>query len=70
MDSEGQESSQGMSDMQANQLEQITMKKTATPKPPMLTVSFHWSGDIPRKIKKQWEAMFKPKTVTFKIPKD
>lgn len=35
----------------------------------MLTVKFHWSGDIPRAIKKQWEAMFKPRTIEIKIPK-
>lgn len=44
------------------------MKSKKTPKPPILTVSFHWSGDIPKKLKKKWEAMFQPKTVTFTIP--
>lgn len=44
-----------------------TQMKKATTKP-MLTVTFNWSGNIPKKIKKQWEAMFQPKSITISIP--
>lgn len=43
-------------------------KKTETTKQAVLKVTFHWSGQIPVKIKRQWENLFQPKTVTFTIP--
>lgn len=42
-------------------------------KPPVLTVTFNWSGELPKKVsgelKKQWLALLKPRTFKFKLPR-
>lgn len=43
--------------------------KTKMDKPPILTLTFNWSGDIPKKVKATLKAMCKPKTITLKLPK-
>lgn len=41
-----------------------------TKKPPVLTVTFNWSGELPKKLQKKWAALMKPKTFNFKLPLD
>ena len=45
-----------------------TKPASKPPKPPILTCTLNWSGDVPKAIRKKWKAITTPHTVTFAMP--